>query len=495
MSDQDNFNEQDNTYSYKYDDINQGDPVETSGSTGSTGSGTSSDANGSTASGEYNSQQENGYYQWNPYQEAEKKSFFDKMKEKRSHRKSSSHEQRKAEAGGGRFSVKLAKVAAIALVFGLVAGVVFEGASYATGKIIGKDEVEKTTSTISATTGSLNNTSTSTAITVTDVSDIVDQVMPAVVAVTNMTTVQYQNYFGHTSSYESQSAGSGIIISQDEDYIYIATNNHIVSGAETLTITFNDGTSANGAIKGTDPSSDLAVVTVELSDIDSSTMGQIKVATVGDSDDLKVGQSAVVIGNALGYGQSVSAGIISALDREVNIQDDSGTVITNHLIQTDAAVNPGNSGGALLDMNGRVIGIVSAKCSSTDVEGMGYAIPISWAASIIDQLITAEVVDESESSYLGIAGIDVDSTYSQQYDVPQGVYIMQVVEGSAAEKAGLSKRDVITKFNGRTVTSMKEIQSMMQYLKAGTEVEIVVAQFSTDYEETTMKVTLGKKTD
>ena len=234
---------------------------------------------------------------------------------------------------------------------------------------------------------------------------------------------------------------------------------------------------------------------MELSDIDSSTMGQIKVATVGDSDDLKVGQSAVVIGNALGYGQSVSAGIISALDREVNIQDDSGTVITNHLIQTDAAVNPGNSGGALLDMNGRVIGIVSAKCSSTDVEGMGYAIPISWAASIIDQLITAEVVDESESSYLGIAGIDVDSTYSQQYDVPQGVYIMQVVEGSAAEKAGLSKRDVITKFNGRTVTSMKEIQSMMQYLKAGTEVEIVVAQFSTDYEETTMKVTLGKKTD
>ena len=474
-------NQQDSVYSYSYKDINQGDTVQTNGS-GYTG--------GSQA-GESQQQAGQNYYQWNPYQEPKKKGFFDRRKEK------------KNSAGGNgsdgtgrkrsdKFSVKLGKAAAIALVFGLVAGVVFQGSSYLMGKALGTNSPSKTAATLS-TKGSLDSTSTSSAITVNDVSDIVENVMPAVVAVTNMTTVQYQSFFGSSGTREATSAGSGIIISQDDSYLYIATNNHVVSGAETLTITFVDGSSAAAEIKGTDPSSDLAVVSVPLENVESSTMEQIKVATIGDSDSLKVGQASLVIGNALGYGQSVSAGIISALDREVQLQDNSGNVITNNLIQTDAAVNPGNSGGALLDMNGQVIGIVSAKYMDEQVEGMGYAIPISSAASIIDQLINQEEVDESESSYLGISGADVSSAFSQQYNLPAGVYLIQVAEGSPADKAGLARGDVIISFNGRNVSSMEEIQSQMKYLTAGTKVEIKVAKASDNYEEKTIEVTLGKK--
>lgn len=463
-------NQQDGSYAYSYKDIHQED-------------------NGQAGCGQFQNgtqQTHQNYYQWNPYQEPKKKNFFERRKEKR---------KQNAQGKGGsgnRFSVKLGKAAAIALVFGLVAGVVFQGSSYLMSKALGTNTSAKTAATLS-TKGSVDSTSTSSAITINDVSDIVDNVMPAVVAVTNMTTVQYQSFFGGTGTREVQSAGSGIIISQDDSHLYIATNNHVVSGAETLTITFYDGSSVSAVIKGTDPSSDLAVVSVALNDIEASTMEQIKVATIGDSDNLKVGQAALVIGNALGYGQSVSAGIISALDREVQLQDSSGNVITNNLIQTDAAVNPGNSGGALLDMNGQVIGIVSAKYMDEEVEGMGYAIPISSAASIIDQLINQEEVDESESSYLGISGADVSSAFAQQYDLPTGVYITQVADNSPADKAGLAKGDVITSFNERTVSSMEEIQNQMKYLKAGTEVKITVAKASDNYEEKTIEVTLGKK--
>lgn len=475
---------QDGMYSYSYKDINQGDTTENgSGAYGQQSSFHESRGGNQQQAGE-------NYYQWNPYQEPKKKGFFARRKEKKAQGQQVGSGS--SPKSGGKFSVKLAKVAAIALVFGLVAGVVFQGSSYLTGKLLGTDTPTKVASSI-LTKENLDYTSTSSAITINDVSDIVKNVMPAVVAVTNMTTVQYQSFFGGTGTREVQSAGSGIIISQNDSYLFIATNNHVVSGAETLTITFVDGSSASGEIKGTDPSSDLAVVAVSLKDLESSTMEQIKVATIGDSDSLQVGQAALVIGNGLGYGQSVSAGIVSALDRKVQLQDSSGNVITNNLIQTDAAVNPGNSGGALLDMNGQVIGIVSAKYMDEQVEGMGYAIPISSAASIIDQLINQEEVDESESSYLGISGADVSNAFSQQYDLPTGVYVTRVAEGSPAEKAGLAKGDVIVSFNGRNVNSMEEIQNQMKYIKAGTKVEIKVAKASENYEEKTMEVTLGKK--
>ena len=491
MSEQENYNHEENSsqdgvYSYSYRDINQGDPVggDAGGASGSAGTESAGYQSSFTDQSGAGSQQTE-HYQWNPYQETKKKGFFERRRESRS----------KAQASGGgkkssSFSVKLGKTAAIALVFGLVAGVVFQGSSYLMGRALG---TESGGTSASLNTGSISPTSTSSAITVTDVSDVVDNVLPSVVAVTNMTTVQYQNFFGRTGTYESQSAGSGIIVSQDEDNIYIATNDHVVSGAETLTITFVDGTSAAANIEGSDSSTDLAVVSVPLDSLSSDTRSQIKVATIGDSDELSVGQSAIVIGNALGYGQSVSAGIISALNREVQLQNTDGTVITNSLIQTDAAVNPGNSGGALVDMNGKVVGIVSAKYTDTDVEGMGYAIPISSAADIIQQMITQEVVDESESAYFGIAGADVTSDFAQQYGLPTGVYITQVEDGSAADEAGLSRGDVIISFNGRDVTSMNQIQSMMQYIKAGTDVDITVARAADDYEETNLTVTMGSR--
>ena len=482
MSEHENYNHeehssQDGVYSYSYRDINQGDPV--GGATGSAGYQSSSANQSGTGS------QQTEHYEWNPYQETKKKGFFERRRENRKGAQAS---------GGGKkstsFSVKLGRAAAIVLVFGLVAGVAFQGSSYLMGRVLGTNE---SGSTASLNTGTISPTSTSSAITVKDVSDIVENVLPSVVAVTNMTTVQYQNFFGRTGTYESQSAGSGIIVSQDEDNIYIATNDHVVSGAETLTITFFDGTSASANIEGTDSSMDLAVVSVPLDDLSADTRSQIRVATLGDSDELQVGQSAIVIGNALGYGQSVSAGIISALNRQVQLQNSDGSIITSTLIQTDAAVNPGNSGGALVDMNGKVIGIVSAKYTDTDVEGMGYAIPISSAADIIQQMITQEVVDESESAYFGIAGADVTSDFAQQYGLPTGVYITQVEDGSAADKAGLSRGDVITSFNGRSVTSMNQIQNMMQYIKAGTDVKLTVAKASDNYEETDMTVTMGSR--
>ena len=299
--------------------------------------------------------------------------------------------------------------------------------------------------------------------------------------------------FGQTKTYESESAGSGIIVSQDNDYLYIATNNHVVSGAESLTITFNDGSAAPATIKGTDSSLDLAVVAVALSDVEDSTMDAIKVATLGNSDQVQVGESSVVIGNALGYGQSVTTGVISALSREVQLEDESGNTVTSTLMQTDAAVNPGNSGGALLNMKGEVIGIVSAKYSDTKVEGMGYAIPISTAKDIIETIINQEVVSDDEASYFGISGVDVASDVSKQYDMPTGVYVTKVAANSAASKAGIQKGDIIVSFNGREVSSMDEISNVMQYLKAGTKVDVVVAQASNNYEEKTMEVTLTKK--
>lgn len=405
-------------------------------------------------------------------------------------------EKKKKERKPGGFGKQLAKCAALALVFGLVAGGVMTGVNYASGKIFGTTNASNVQASL--TTGddsTVQPTAISSSYVATDVSDIVDEVMPSIVAITNVSQTEYQSFWGQSKTYESTSCGSGIIVSQDNEYLYVATNNHVVEGANSLTVTFANDDTVSAEIKGTDPSTDLAVVKVALSSIKDDTMSEIKVATLGSSDTLKVGESCIAIGNALGYGQSVTIGVISALNREVSVSDSSSsTNYTAELIQTDAAINPGNSGGALLNTAGEVIGINSVKYSDTSVEGIGYAIPMDTAKPIIEELITKEKVDESNSAYLGIVGVDVTSDVAKTYNMPTGVYVAQVMEGAAAEQAGIQKGDIITKFDGKDVTSMEELSYNMQYYAAGTTVDVVIERSSNgQYEEQTISVTLGKK--
>lgn len=406
-------------------------------------------------------------------------------------------EKKKRERKPGGFGTKIAKCAALALVFGLVSGVVFEGVHLTSGAIFGTEEQASTSSSVltkADSSGSVQATATSNTYAASDISDIVSEVMPSIVAITNVSQQELQSFWG-SQTYESTSCGSGIIVSQDDNNLYIATNNHVVNGADSLTVTFADNSTVTAEVKGTDPSTDLAVVSVALSNIESDTMSSIKVATLGSSSDLKVGEASIAIGNALGYGQSVTTGVISALNREVTVSDSSSdTAYTAELIQTDAAINPGNSGGALLNALGEVIGINSVKYSDTDVEGIGYAIPIDTAMPIIEDLITKEKVDESDSAYLGVAGVDVSDDVSNTYNMPTGVYVAQVMEGSAAEKAGICKGDIITQFDGKDITSMEELSDRMQYYAAGTTVDVVIMRSSNgEYVENTISVTLGKK--
>ena len=405
-------------------------------------------------------------------------------------------EKKKKERKPGGFGKQLAKCAALALVFGLVAGGVMTGVNYASGKVLGTTNAGNVQASL--TTGddsTVQPTAISSSYVATDVSDIVDEVMPSIVAITNVSQTEYQSFWGQSKTYESTSCGSGIIVSQDKEYLYVATNNHVVEGANSLTVTFANDDTVSAEIKGTDPSTDLSVVKVALSSIKDDTMSAIKVATLGSSDTLKVGESCIAIGNALGYGQSVTTGVISALNREVSVSDSSSsTNYTAELIQTDAAINPGNSGGALLNTAGEVIGINSVKYSDTSVEGIGYAIPMDTAKPIIEELITNEKVDESNSAYLGIAGVDVTSDVAKTYNMPTGVYVAQVMEGAAAEQAGIQKGDIITKFDGKDVTSMEKLSYNMQYYAAGTTVDVVIERSSNgQYEEQTISVTLGKK--
>lgn len=402
--------------------------------------------------------------------------------------------------GGGGFKQKLVRCVALALVFGLVAGGVFVGTGYVGMKALGIDNSSKTQTSdaknVSTTqvTGTKASTKSNTAA-ASDISGIVDEVMPSIVAITNMTEVQYRDFFGRVQNYEGESAGSGIIISQDDKYLYIVTNNHVVSDATTLTVCFYDDQTVSAEVKGTDSSSDLAVVAVKLSDISSDTMKAIKVAASGDSDSVKVGDTAIAIGNALGYGQSVTTGVISALNRGVTLEDESsGETVTNGLIQTDAAINPGNSGGALLNVNGQVIGINSAKYSDTAVEGMGYAIPMSKAEPIINDLINREAVDESESAYLGISGADITEDVANTYNMPNGIYVTKVAEDSAAEKAGIKKGDILTNFDGKEITSMENMQEVLKYYKAGTKVKVKVQVADNGtYKEKELTVKLDKR--
>lgn len=326
-----------------------------------------------------------------------------------------------------------------------------------------------------------------------DVSDIASATMPSIVSITNKSVQEVQNYFdmfgmgGQLQEQEVESAGSGIIVGQNDTELLIVTNNHVVENADTLSVAFVDNEVYEAAIKGTDADNDLAVVAVKLKDISDDTMSEIKAIQLGDSENLQVGEQVVAIGNALGYGQSVTTGIVSAVDRQL---DEASC----NLIQTDAAINPGNSGGALLNMQGQLVGINSAKLASTEVEGMGYAIPVSVAQPIMEDLMnrtTREKVSEDQASSIGIKGVDVDSETAETYGMPQGAYVAEVNEGSAAEKAGLKEGMIITKFDGTSVKSMSDLKAQLAYYAAGETVKLTVSVADNgEYQEKDLQITL-----
>jgi serine protease Do len=402
------------------------------------------------------------------------------------------------------FGVTIAKCACLAAVFGLVAGGVFGGVNY----LIPDKYTESTQEIVTEDTGALSTTSSdagsstvSTATTVngsiiaTDVSDIVENAMPCIVAITNMTETEYRTWFGQSYTQEEDYAGSGIIVSEDDDYLYIATNNHVVDGATTITVQFCDDSTVTAEVKGTSATNDLAVVMVAKDDIEDSTKEQIKIAKINDDGNEKVGEPVIAIGNALGYGQSVTSGIISALNREVSAEDSStGETYASTVTQTDASINPGNSGGALLNIKGEVIGINSSKMGGDYVDGVGFAIPMTTAAPIINELITRSKVTDEKAGFLGINGYDVDDTVSATYNMPSGIYVAKVYEDSAAAEAGIQQGDIITEFDGREVSSMEELQEMLQYREAGTTVKLTINRTNNgQYEEIEVEVTLGSK--
>lgn len=386
------------------------------------------------------------------------------------------------------FPKKVVAIALSAVLVGGLAGAAFEGGSYLTGKVLKTDNSSSASSSNKVVSNAQLTTANSSV--TSDISTIVENAMPSIVSITNMSVQKVQSFFGSYQEVPSESAGSGIIIGQNDSELLVVTNNHVVENSETLTVTFCNDESVEAAVKGTDSARDLAVVAVPLDSIPDDTMNQIKTAVIGDSDSLKVGEPAVAIGNALGYGQSVTTGIISAKERTIDGYD-------GDYIQTDAAINPGNSGGALLNINGELIGINSAKISDSTVEGMGFAIPISDVSDIIENLMNKETrtkVDEDEQGYLGIKGYDVNETGAQMYNMPTGVYIAEVTEGGAAEKAGLSKGTIITEFDGSSVSSMDSLKGQMAYYKAGETVTITVQvpENNGEYTESKVEVTLTK---
>lgn len=392
---------------------------------------------------------------------------------------------------------KWASCVAMGLVFGLVAGGTMWGVNAVGNKITGGNDVStkriETTSTVGegTPTGVSNVSSTGSY----SVAEVAKNAMPSIVAITNKSVQEVQSWFGGQSqSYESESSGSGIIVGQNDEELLIATNNHVVSGATKLSVAFADNQVVEAQIKGTEPDKDLAVIAVKISDIKQETLDVIKVVKLAAPDGLEVGEQVVAIGNALGYGQSVTAGYVSALDRDVTIEN-----VTNTLIQTDAAINPGNSGGALLNMKGELIGINAAKFASSEVEGMGYAIPVKTAKPILDELMnrkTRSKVDDKDASYVGISARTVSAETAQMYGMPQGVYVAEVTSGGPAEAAGVKKGDVITKIDGITVASYEDLINNLQYYAAGESVEVVVSRADAgEYKEATLEVKLGKKSE
>ena len=397
---------------------------------------------------------------------------------------------------------KAVAVTGLALMFGVVSSATFLTTNYVGTKVLKLGTTQKSTSTTStsAVTSNASLTKTSSVVT-SDVSSVVENVMPSIVSITNMSVQEVQNFFGGTSKQESESAGTGIIISQNDSELLVVTNNHVVAGSNTLTVTFADGNSVEANIKGTDSEYDVAVVAVPLDSISEDTKKAISVATLGDSTELKVGEPAIAIGNALGYGQSVTTGVISALNRSVSETNETTGETTESsvkLIQTDAAINPGNSGGALVNASGEVVGINSSNLVGDSVEGVGYAIPISDVSDLIENLMNQETktkVAEADQGAIGIKGMSVSTEYSQQLNMPEGVYVSEVTKGGGAEKAGMTRGCIITGINGTTVSSKDDLQEQLQYYAKGDEVELTiqVPQSNGEYQEQSVNVTLGAK--
>lgn len=414
-----------------------------------------------------------------------------------------------------RFWKKLPETVALAVVFGLVAGGVFQGVNMITDRYLEPDTQSSLSSVETVDQGDGGTVQAGTSQTSGTVASVAQAAMPAVVAITSVSIQEIPSFFGiygfgGTQQYSSEGSGSGIIVGENEDELLIATNNHVVEGADTLSVCFigNDVADAaeeteqlagaaddiniedavSATVKGTDSANDLAVVSVKKADIPEDTMSQIKIAQMGSSDNLQVGEQVVAIGNALGYGQSVTSGWVSALDRSIETEDGTST----GLIQTDAAINPGNSGGALLNMNGELIGINSAKYAYNAVEGMGYAIPISTAQPILENLMNRDKLDTSQAGYLGVRILDLSAQAMSMYNVPSGALISYVEEGGAAESAGLQVRDIITEFDGQTVSGKEDLSEKMQYYAAGETVDIVVARAENgQYVEKDIQVTMG----
>ena len=414
---------------------------------------------------------------------------------------------------------KLKKAASISLCAvlagGLAAGT-YTGVNYLTGyeqsvQAASEDKVELLKSEKKSDDSKDDSKDESTAKGSLDVSDIVEAARPSIVSITTKSVEEVQNYYGMFGQYgayspsqeqEVQGSGSGIIIGKNDSELLIATNYHVVEGAETLSVGFCDSTACEAKVKGYDSEKDLAVVAVSLDDIDSDTMDAITIATIGNSDDLKVGAQVVAIGNALGYGQSVTTGIVSAKNRQLNSDDtvgdyDSDSNSATNLIQTDAAINPGNSGGALLNMNGEVVGINSAKLASTEVEGIGYAIAISDVTDTLESLMNEETRDKVDNhGVLGITVQSVDSEVSEAYGVPEGVLVRDVTEGGAADKAGIEAKTIITKFAGKVVTTKEQLVDFLSYYEPGEDVELTIeVPDGKGYKEDTVTVTLGENTN
>ena len=438
--------------------------------------------------------EEYGSYNWN--QQGNEPQNNTPMGPKKPHGKNNKN--------AAKWAKKIGAVALSAVLFGGVAGGVFTGVTYATGATAKaqatqteSDSSQQTTTTKLQTATASTSTASSTSSGSMDVTSIVQSAMPSIVAITNKSVQEVQNYFsmfsrgGGTQEQEVESQGSGIIIGQNDSELLIATNNHVVEGADTLSVCFADDNACEATVKGTDSDNDLAVIAVKLSDISDDTMSKIKIAEIGDSNQLQVGEQVVAIGNALGYGQSVTTGIVSAVNRQL---EDSNS--ENGFIQTDAAINPGNSGGALLNMQGQVIGINSAKLASTEVEGMGYAIPVSTASPIFEDLMNRQTrtkVSSDQATALGIKGQTVDSSIAEAYGIPQGVYVAEIEQGSAAEKAGITAGSVITKFDDTTIESMDDLKSCLEYYAAGETVDLVVKIADNgSYVEKTLTITLDK---
>ncbi|MDO4966146.1 MAG: trypsin-like peptidase domain-containing protein [Lachnospiraceae bacterium] len=447
---------------------------------------------------------------------AEKKPTIDEIKAQEKALRAERLAQKKAEKRAKKLKNKgirrkIYGTLGLACLFGVVASFVFHGSNYIFDKTIGKkteattqnedvkkvdkiqdvappEEKEVIPEEELSKLAPVNTTGMG------DVTQVAEKAMPSIVAITNKSVQEVMSFFGAgVQQYEAQSAGSGIIIGKNDTELLIATNAHVVEGAQTLTVCFIDEKVCEATVKGSDKSNDIAVISVPLNDVEGSTLDAIKVAKLGDSDSLVIGEQVVAIGNALGYGQSVTTGIISALDRDIT--DDN---VDNSYIQTDAAINPGNSGGALLNMNCELVGINSAKLANTKIEGMGYAIPIAAAKPIMDDImnrVTRELVDEADAGYVGISGFSVTQDVSKQYGIPVGIYVSEVTSGAAAEKAGIHKGDIITEFDGMSVDSIKKLREQLDYYRAGETVDITLYRADDgQYVEKTFKITLdGRK--